>query len=488
MKRLNTVLLTLCVLLVPLVNCQWYWTSMTQRPRVQSRFAYPTETTSPPPFRPAPTSQVVRRPAPAPPTPGPSGLTVMPENDSKISHMVVEFMMRISRTLAQQNSKTELFSPVSIANVANLLFLGARGVTHQEFGKVLTPAGMNWNNYQQRYSRVLANLLAPVPLDSKRDQWRRQTCPANDDYEDESSTPEPKSQVIRLANGIFHQNTLRMKQSYVRVVRDFYGALVQEIDPQNSAGSTAMINRWVSDVTAGKIRSMLDGPLSPSSSVVIVNALYFKGKWKTAFEPLVTRPALFFPDGYDASSYRVPIMSLSGCLPFYKTRDAMQVSIVGLPYRDDTSTMYLIQPANSSRNAVRRLQASLTSKLLDSWIGQMKLQSTMVRLPKMHLKNSVDLLQSFQKLGFASILSPAKSNLTNMVEQNGTQRPYVNQIMHKVDLAIDEEGTEGAAATSALVDRIGSQQTFNGNTPFLIYLRHDATGLPLFYGPVFDPR
>uniref|UniRef100_A0A182STP2 Serpin domain-containing protein n=1 Tax=Anopheles maculatus TaxID=74869 RepID=A0A182STP2_9DIPT len=280
-----------------------------------------------------------------------------------------------------------------------------------------------------------------------------------------------------------------MRQQYVMLARSLYGALVQPIDPQNSGASTAMINKWVSDVTAGKIRNMIEGSLSPSSSVVIANALYFKAKWKTQFEPLVTRDAPFFPDGLDGPSYRVKMMSLSGCLPFYKTRDALDVSIVGLPYRDDTSTMYLIQPANSSRAAVRRLQASLTGKMLDSWIGQMKLQSTNVRLPKMHLRNSVDLLQSFQKLGFNSILSPAKSDLSNMIDSKTSgQNPYVNQILHKLDLAIDEEGTEGAAATSALVDRIGSQRQFNGNAPFLIYLRHDATGLPLFYGPIFDPR
>ncbi|KFB52518.1 serpin 6 [Anopheles sinensis] len=396
---------------------------------------------------------------------------------------MLDFMIRISRTLTQQQSKTELFSPVSIATVASLLFLGSKGTTHEEFKKVLTPAGMNWNHYHQRYSGVLANLVSQNPIDSKRDQWRRQTCPINDDYEDEQEAPEPKSQIIRLANGVFYQPSLRMEQKYVSVASGLYGALVEPIDQQNSA---AKINRWISDMTAGKIPNMLDGPLSPSSSVVLVNALYFKGKWKTQFEPLVTRPAPFFPHGYDKPSYPVTMMSLSGCLPFHKTRNG--VSIVGLPYRDDSSTMYLIQPTNSSETAIRRLQATLTGKTLESMIAQMKLQTTMVRMPKMHLKSSFNLLQSFQKIGLTSILSPAKSNLGQMINENSTQRPYVNQIMHKVDLVIDEEGTEGAAATSALVDRMGPQQTFNGNAPFLLYLRHDATGLPLFYGPIFDPR
>lgn len=396
-------------------------------------------------------------------------------------------MLRVSRTLVQGPSKSELFSPLSILSVANLLFLGSQGVTHEEFNRVLTPTGMRWQKMHQRYGSVLKNLASPTPVDERRDQWRRQTCPYEEDDEDQRSTPAPRSQVINVANGIFYHQNLPLKQQYAKLAIALYNANLQPIDPYNSPAATAMINEWISKATAGKIRNMLDSSaINPGTSVVVANALYFKAKWKTQFEPLVTRDAAFFPDGYDAPSFRVKMMSTSGCLPFYKAREA---TIIGLPYRDDSATMYLIQPENSSVAAIRRLQGSLTGKMLDTWIGQMKLQSTSVRMPKMHLTNSIDLLQTFQKLGFNSILSPAKSNLTGMVADTaGTPRPYVNQILHKLDLTIDEEGTEGAAATSALIDRIGSQRSFNGNTPFIIYLRHDATGLPLFYGPIMDPR
>uniref|UniRef100_A0A182NF75 Serpin domain-containing protein n=1 Tax=Anopheles dirus TaxID=7168 RepID=A0A182NF75_9DIPT len=409
------------------------------------------------------------------------------DNDPRIAQTAVDFMLRVSRTLVQGPSRSELFSPLSILSVANLLFLGSQGVTHDEFNSVLVPPGMHWNKMHQRYGSVLRNLVSPTPVDERRDQWRRQTCPYDEADDDERpSTPAPKSQMIRVANGIFYQKGLPLKQQYARLAIALYNAHLQPIDPQNTGASTAAINRWISDATAGKIQNMLDGALSPSTSVVVANALYFKAKWKTQFEPLVTRDALFFPDGYDGPSFRVPMMSLSGCLPFHKAPEAI---MVGLPYRDDSATMYLIQPVDSSTGAIRRLQRTLTSKMLDTWIGQMKLQSVSVRMPKMHLKNSIDLLQTFQQLGFNSILSPAKSNLTGMVaNSSGIPKPYVNQILHKLDLAIDEEGTEGAAATSALIDRIGSQRNFNGNTPFIIYLRHDATGLPLFYGPILDPR
>uniref|UniRef100_A0A2M3Z502 Putative serine proteinase inhibitor n=1 Tax=Anopheles braziliensis TaxID=58242 RepID=A0A2M3Z502_9DIPT len=413
-----------------------------------------------------------------------------PQNDPRVAQSVVDLMLRLSNTIMQQQSKTELFSPLSISIVANLLFLGSKGATHSEFNKLLTPAGMDWKQLHRSYGGLLANMMASTPIDNRRDPWRRQTCHEEDDYENDAgqSIVAQNTQIIRVANAIFYHNSIPISQQYVKLARELYGSLVYPLD-LNADNSAGVINRWVNDMTAGKISRMIEGPISNSAGMVVANALYFKAEWKRQFDGYSTRDTAFFPDGMDRSSYSVKMMFLSACLPFYRTYDASDITIVGLPYRDNITTMYLIQPANSSRMTLRRLQGTLNAKTVESWIARMKLQKTSVRLPKMHLRSSLDLSQSFQRLGFSSIFSPAKSDLSNMFPASGGgQKPYVNQIVHKLDLTVDESGTEGAAATAALIDRIGSPAFFNGNTPFLIYLRHEPTGLPLFYGPVFDPR
>lgn len=72
---------------------------------------------------------------------------------------------------------------------------------------------------------------------------------------------------------------------------------------------------------------------------------------------------------------------------------------------------------------------------------------------------------------------------------NFSQNPriYVDSIIHKVDLEINEKGTEGGAATAVTITRSGTQIIFRGETPFLFLIRHDATKLPIFYGTVFEP-
>lgn len=64
---------------------------------------------------------------------------------------------------------------------------------------------------------------------------------------------------------------------------------------------------------------------------------------------------------------------------------------------------------------------------------------------------------------------------------------YADDILHKVDLVINEQGTEAAAATITYLRRSGTDVTFRADSPFIILIRHDPTRLPLFYGAVYEP-
>lgn len=64
---------------------------------------------------------------------------------------------------------------------------------------------------------------------------------------------------------------------------------------------------------------------------------------------------------------------------------------------------------------------------------------------------------------------------------------FADDILHKVDLVINEQGTEAAAATITYLRRSGTDVTFRADSPFIILIRHDPTRLPLFYGAVYEP-
>jgi Serpin (serine protease inhibitor) len=75
-------------------------------------------------------------------------------------------------------------------------------------------------------------------------------------------------------------------------------------------------------------------------------------------------------------------------------------------------------------------------------------------------------------------------------QQGGLRNPYLfaEEIIHKVDLTINEKGTEGGAATAITLNRSGTNVVFRVDVPFMFLIRHDPTHVPLFYGVVFEPQ
>lgn len=94
-------------------------------------------------------------------------------------------------------------------------------------------------------------------------------------------------------------------------------------------------------------------------------------------------------------------------------------------------------------------------------------------------------------VNYQGIPIPENSNRRNKRQTPNNPSPpnlYVGNVLHKVSLDINEQGTEGGAVTAVVIDRISSAFNLRADGPFLIYLRNDVTKLPLFYGAVFDPR
>lgn len=79
--------------------------------------------------------------------------------------------------------------------------------------------------------------------------------------------------------------------------------------------------------------------------------------------------------------------------------------------------------------------------------------------------------------------------LRTELSQGASQNPglFATEILHKVDLTINEKGTEGGAATITTLYRTGTDVVFRVETPFIFIVRHDDTKLPLFYGTVVEP-
>lgn len=189
--------------------------------------------------------------------------------------------------------------------------------------------------------------------------------------------------------------------------------------------------------------------------------------------------------------------------------------MIGLNYDNGTSTMFIILPNHSTKQKLLDLQSRLTAEDLEDMISKTKNKSATIVLPKFHVEQSSDIQTALKDLGLKTLFN-SESDLSLMTSNNRgqaatqskqlnklnvkdslnaleqittTQNPniYVDKIVHKVVLTVDEFGTEGGAATGGIINKQGNSILFVATSPFLFLIRHNPTKLPLFYGAVFEP-
>lgn len=187
--------------------------------------------------------------------------------------------------------------------------------------------------------------------------------------------------------------------------------------------------------------------------------------------------------------------------------------MIGLDYDNGISSMFIILPNHSSKQKLLDLQSKLTADNIEEMISKTKNKSATIVLPKFHVEQSSDIQTALKDLGLKSLFN-SESDLSLMAsskERNketdqstqlnskdaldalenitSLQNPniYVDKIIHKVVLSVDEFGTEGGAATGGFVNKQGVSVLFVANSPFLFLIRHNPTKLPIFYGAVFEP-
>lgn len=292
---------------------------------------------------------------------------------------------------------------------------------------------------------------------------------------------------IKLANAIFVQDKFYNNTRLQKLVNYYYRSSVEGLDFFNQPeASKDHINNWAKKNTNGRIQEIITDELNPETTMIVANALYFKAFWEDVFLAGATKMRKFFPNGENEESVEAEIMAHGGCFPYYRSQE-LDARIMGFPYKNRTSTMYIILPNNSSRAKVQQLLQELDASTLDNLISNMRMTTASVLFPKMHLTGTFDLKTALLKLGMKSIFDSERSNFSLLNPSHPKESPTVSGVLHKVDLAIDESGTEGAAVTATLLDRSMPTVNFRVIVPFILAIRHDATKLLLFYGPVYDP-
>jgi len=407
-----------------------------------------------------------------------------------------------------------VFSPYSIGTALAMVLAGARGETEREMAAVLRHRQAGQGIVQgiipgiargavpeiaDANARVLAvlngydqsNALPLCPWDMHlaggRCEMPRsvdERCPprAGSDEALCFATPQPlPSAKVAVANA------LMLTRKDASVSADYAALLKAKFAAELFQGAgLAEINGFVAAKTQGKIERILD-QLDDSAAAVLLNAVYFKAAWASTFSKHDTREAPFSLSALQRVS--VPMMHKRATIPLVERAGYRAAR---LPYVISAIGMVVVVPnAIDGLAAVgARLDAAELSALLAALHAD-EPKAVSLALPRFKLSFKADLVPPLRAAGMTLAFDPVRADFSGMIGTGARGRFAIGQIAHRAVIEVQEEGTEAAAATAAmmtLTSAPSNQETFRVDRPFLYYVVDDTTGAILFQGRVVDPR
>ncbi len=217
------------------------------------------------------------------------------------------------------------------------------------------------------------------------------------------------------------------------------------------------------------------------TTLVLVNAIWFEANWAATFDPEMTEPGPFTLA--DGTVVTVPLMHQSIRTGYAET-DTMEV--VRLPYAGEAAMVVVLPKEGSPAELLEGLEPD---DLRFTWTDA---QVTLT-LPSFEFEADVPLTDALKEMGMlAAFVAPTTgggdgADLTGI---SAIRELYVTDVLHKTFIALDENGTEAAAATAVIagVTSLPEFVTLTVDRPFLFWIEHTPTGEMLFLGQVTDPR
>lgn len=283
--------------------------------------------------------------------------------------------------------------------------------------------------------------------------------------------------TVKSANSVWITDNFSVRNRFVGLLENDFQAEVVNLNFADPATVRAM-NNWCSEHTEGKITEIVDR-LSPSSVMMLLNALYFNAPWAEAFSESNTKPAAFQSA---AGEVQVPMMAKTERLNYAEYRGAQMVE---LPYAGERYAMYIVLPPAGMNPD--KLISYVNEGLYDQALSMLNPARVSLTMPKFKLETTMILNETLQGMGIKTAFTSA-ANFKGIAEMG----PLVlDQVKQKCYIDVSEKGTEAAAVTSVGVRltsvRPETNVTMNVNRPYIFFIADRTNGNILFAGRVVKP-
>ncbi|PYK27718.1 MAG: serpin family protein [Verrucomicrobia bacterium] len=390
-----------------------------------------------------------------------------------------ELAVDLNRQLATGDGNLCL-SPYSIQSALAMTYAGADGETRTEMARVL--------HFPTNDGGVPASFFA---LQRSLQEMSAKTAELVKQSKKFGGPSEPIT--LHIANRLFAQNGYKFREAFLSLVKQNFGGAFEPVDfIADPAAATQRINKWVADQTRDRIRDLIPGgALDKTTRLVLANALYLKAPWASEFSQNATQPEPFFVHG--GAPVDVPMMRKTDKHFGYARHEGF--TVVSLPYAGDDLQFVVLLP--DEIDGLRKLESKLTADVL-AGCAKLEKRDVDLHLPKFKFEPAtITLAEKFEALGMKTAFDKPQgsANFDKIAPRTPKDYLYISQIFHKTFIAVDEKGTEAAAATAVAMMAGTAFRSpppppieVKIDRPFIYAIQHVPSGVCLFLGRVTDPR
>jgi serpin B len=295
---------------------------------------------------------------------------------------------------------------------------------------------------------------------------------------------------LRTASALWAEKTYPFRAEYTAIAERYYGAKVTNLDfIKHPEESRVTINSWVEDKTEDRIRDLIPaGVIDPMTRLVITNAIYFKGDWVKQFDKNRTADAGFRTA--PGTSVTVPMMERTDENAIFLYAENSNFQMLSMPYEHSAGKSLSMVVLLPKEDSLAKTEADLNADMVSALQQSAKSRQVKVYFPKYTLKTRYEKLgRTLAAMGMPTAFT-AGADFSGM---DGTTNLFISDVIHQAFVAVNEEGTEAAAATAVVIRLAaapgGSDMVpvFRADHPFMFLIQDDDTGAILFMGRVVNP-
>ncbi|XP_064190938.1 plasma protease C1 inhibitor [Anguilla rostrata] len=357
-----------------------------------------------------------------------------------------EFSFKLYSHLSQsERSKNMLFSPISISSVLMHLLLGARGNTQVALESAL------------RLPHSFACL-----------------------HQEMKSLREKLRDSVEVASNIYHSPELQLSQMFINQSQLFYDAVPEKLT-NDSDLNARLINEWVAGKTNNMITDLVDS-VSSNTILMLLNTVYFNGKWKMMFDKKTTNAPFLTLTGDMIS---VPVLYSSKYKLAHRYSSHVKAQVAAFPLSGRT-TLYILLPHSASLKDLEELEDRLDDQSVRAMVKEMEktpTETAEVTLPKIHLSIKTNLMEILDTMGLSDL--QFDPNLCGLSSEDRNPPLSLSDAQHRAFLSLTEKGVEAGAVSSLSFSR--TFPSFAALRPFVLLLWNEQVNGPLFLGRVTEP-